>query len=147
MSWRRSWMVLACVIGLTLSSTLTVLAVPPLPTTLYGRARWGDHDLSAGTRIAAWLNGAPVAQGVVVVQGTVIEQRGEAWYVLEVPGDAAWVPTSGPPPEAGAVITFTLAGQPAAQTTQWSAGKLERLDLRGDVELLYLPLIRSERVP
>lgn len=141
MRWRRCWMVLACVIGLMLSSTLTVLAVPPLPTTLYGRARWGDYDLSAGTVVVAWMNGVSVAQG------TVVEQEGEAWYALEVPGNADWDPSKGPPPEAGAVITFTLAGQPAAQTTSWSAGKLERLDLRGDVELLYLPLIRSGRAP
>jgi len=142
MSWRRDWVVLACVIGWMLSGTLTVIVVLPLPTMLYGRAQgWDGTDLPAGAPIVAWLNGAPVAQGEVV------EEAGEAWYVLEVPGDAAWDPASGPPPEAGAVITFTLAGRPAAQTTPWSAGKLERLDLSIDVEHLYLPLIRSERAP
>lgn len=143
MSWRRSWMVLACVIGLTLSSALTVLAVPPLPTNLYGCTIWSGGDLPAGTSAVAWMNGEPVAQGAVVRQGGVM------WYALEeILGDATWVPDSGPPLEAGAVITFTLAGQPTAQTTTWSAGKLAYFCL-SDHELypFYLPLIRSGRAP
>ncbi len=141
MSWRRYGIVLACVVGVTLSGALTAIAAPPLPTTLYGRARWGVYDLPAGTEVAAWMNGALVARGAVVEQGE------EAWYALEIPGDAAWAPDSGPPLEIGAVITFTLAGRAVAQTTLWSAGKLERLDLSADTERLYLPLIRSTRAP
>lgn len=141
MSWRRYWVFLICVVGLTLATAPMAIAAPPLPTTLYGRARWVGYDLPAGTVIVAHLNGIPIAQG------TVVEQEGEAWYVLEVPGDAAWTPGSEPPPETGTAITFTLAGQATAQTTVWAAGKLERLDLNLSEGRLYLPLLRSEYAP
>lgn len=139
MSWRRYWVILICVVGLTLATAPMAIAAPPLPTILYGRARWFGDDLPAGTSVVARLN------GTLVAQGTVVDQEGEAWYALEIPGDAAWDPERGSPLETGAVITFTLADREAAQTTVWAAGKLERLDLSEG--RLYLPMVRSEYAP
>jgi hypothetical protein len=126
-------------LGLFLTLVSAVGAVPPLPVTVYGRAQLNGADVAPGRLVVAWIDGMPAAQTVTTQSG------GQSVYVLDIPGDESWDPETNPTPPVGAIITFTLAGIPAPQTTTWSAGDVQMVNLSINMSpsgaRLYLPLL------
>ena len=125
----------------------TVGAVPPLPFTVYGRVQINGENALVGTEVKAYVDGSLQATTTVTTyQGTPV-------FVLDIPGSAYWVPSSGGPPEAGKTVTFTVAGAVAGQTTTWTMGGsqvltltvsgLTQLSLSTGWNLVSIPIVPS----
>jgi hypothetical protein len=139
------------------SAALVVQAVPPQPTTLYGKVQEGGADVPDGTSVTAWMGstesivtGTPIsfpATGVSITFSadctgdvTVLRQAGETQvvsqdgytsvYALNVLGPSDWEPPANPATE-GMSITLKISDT-VATTETWSMGTVIPLTLTVD---------------
>lgn len=99
-----------------------VNAIPPLPSSFYGTAKFNGENVSEGTIIRALINGR-----VVAVSYTILNQ-GESVYAIDVPGDDPTTPEIEGGKE-GDMIRFMLAGFLIRETATWQSGTNFAFDL------------------
>jgi hypothetical protein len=136
---QHRFIILVLTVGLLLTSALTVLAVPPLPSSFYGTVKVDEANVPVGTTVSAWINGAKYAEM------TVLLYDGNTVYSLDVPGDDPETPSveggiSGDP------VVFYIGDQMADQTASWQSGTSVELDLAhssGEIEeyRIFLPWV------
>jgi hypothetical protein len=119
---QRRFIVLVLTVGLLLASALTVLAVPPLPSSFYGTVKVDGANVPVGTTVSAWINGVKYAET------TVLLYEGDTVYSLDVPGDDPETPNVEGGISGDAVI-FHIDDQGADQTASWQSGTNVNLDL------------------
>lgn len=147
-----------------LSFVINVQAVPPIPTSFFGRAEKNGADVPDGTTISAWFDSSePIitdisldfpgtgvsifftngCNGNVVVQHQV--GRAEVFskdefssvYAMNVLGPSNWVPPENPMTE-GLAITLKISDTVAATST-WNMGVITPLTLTVDSLVGTLP--------
>ena len=112
---------------LLLSFISSVEAVPPLPSSFYGRAKINGGNIPEGTILKAVIDGDPYALAIVELI------QGESVYSMDVPGDDSStlnVMEGGKP---GDTIQFLLGDNPARETGSWVSGTNLEMDLNFDV--------------
>lgn len=101
-----------------------VLAVPPLPCSVYGTVKINGQNINEGTIISAWIDGVKYAEKPSWMYA------GQSWYgILSIPGDddeTAGVREGGRP---GDTVTFKIGEMVADQTIVWQADGDVPLDL------------------
>ena len=145
------------VLVLLLFTTVAVRAVPPQPTTLYGKVQVGGADVPDGTPVTAWIGSTQtVGTGssisfpeagltITFISGctgevTARRQAGETQvvsqdgytsvYALDVLGPSGWDPPADPATEG---MTITLKISDTVVTTEtWSMGTVVLLNLTVD---------------
>jgi len=111
--------------ALTLIATVPVLAIPPLPSSFYGRIQVNADNVPDGTLVRAMIDGQVCARGHTQTY------QGHSVYSLDVPGDDPETPVRDGGRE-GDVIQFEIGGVPADQTGVWHGGTNVELDLSAE---------------
>lgn len=141
-------------LALCLSSVVAVHAVPPQPTTLYGKVQEGGADVPDGTSVSAWMGstesiatGSPISfpgTGVSITfsdgctgEVSVLRRAGETQivsrdgytsvYALDVLGPSDWDPPADPATE-GMSITLKISDT-VATTETWTMASIVPLAL------------------
>ena len=118
-------------------SGASALAVPPLPSSFYGRVTLDGLDASPGVLVSAWIKGVKYAETEVETY------EGHSVYAINVPGDDDDTPGVDGGVE-GDVVSFRVAGYAAAETAVWhSAVSVEQsISARSSLPgVLWLPLV------
>jgi large repetitive protein len=124
----KKYRLLAVIIILTISflflSVQPASAVPPLPSSFYGKVKLDGVNVPDGTVIHALINGSEYAHTTVLIY------KGDTVYSLDVPGeDPDTAGTQGGVD--GNTVTFLIGLNPADQTGTWHSGVNANLDLSG----------------
>jgi len=112
---------------LLLSFISFVEAVPPLPSSFYGRAKVNGADIPEGTILKAVIDGEAYALAIVKID------EGESVYSLDVPGDDPGTISEIEGGKKGDTIHFLIADNSANQTGSWESGTNLEMDLNFDV--------------
>jgi len=99
------------------------LAQPSIPATYYGSVTVDGKPATAGTEVRGLVNGIDCTQGEPGSRPVIPEGETTA-YVIHIVHDTQRPGCA----TSGAVVTFTVAGVPAVQQSQWRPGPI-RLDL------------------
>ncbi len=126
------------IFSLLFANFSTGMALPPLPSSFYGKIKVGGWNVAVGTQVTAVINGVQYAYANSVLY------NGETVYTLDVAGDDPATPAI----EGGVTgdtIIFYFDGKPAQETALWQSGINVRFDLTGGSEWFYvfLPSIRQ----
>ena len=100
--------------GFETSNIDAVLDLAPQPFTVYGTVKVNGANVKDGTPVVGWCNGVLQATSPAVLSG------GHTEYSLEIPADGC---------SAGQVVTFTIDGLLAQQSTTWIEGGSEQVNL------------------
>lgn len=100
---------------LSLLVTLPALAIPPLPSSFYGRIKFNGGNVPDGTLIRALINGQSFAEGRTQTY------QGDSVYSLDVRGDDSDTPALDGGHE-GDTLQFEVGGALAAETGAWHSG-------------------------
>ena len=128
---------LSIALVLLLLAGVSAWAVPPLPSSFYGRVTLDGEDVSPGVEISARINGVKYADT------TVLSYEGHSAYAINVPGDDNETPEVEGGVE-GDIVVFYIADYRAAETAVWhSATNVEHdvSTLSSAPERIYLPVI------
>ena len=112
-------------------------AVPPLPSSFYGRVTLDGEDVNPGVVVSARINGVKYAET------TVVSYEGHSVYAINVPGDDNELPGVEGGVE-GDIVVFYVADYRAIETAVWhSATNVEHdiSDLSTARDRIYLPII------
>jgi len=112
-------------------------AVPPLPSSFYGRVTLDGEDVSPGVVISARIN------GIIYAETTVSIYEGHSAYAINIPGDDNESPGVQGGVE-GDIVVFYVADGRAVETAVWhSAANVEHgiSVLSTVLERIYLPAI------
>jgi hypothetical protein len=101
---------------------LTVLAFPPLPSSLYGTIKQNNSNVPDGTVITVLI------QNKIVARGYTQTYQGDSVYSLDVPGDDTDT-QSVDGGITGDTLVFNIGGLLAEQTGIWSGGTNVKLNL------------------
>jgi hypothetical protein len=122
MKIQRKSIILVLTAGLLLASALTVLAVPPLPSSFYGTVKVDGANVPGGTIVSAWIDGVKHAETTVSLYAD------DTVYGLNVPGDDPETPGIQGGVE-GDTVVFYIGGLEADQTGTWHSGANVDLNL------------------
>jgi len=117
-------------------STASVGAFPPLPSSFYGTVQQEGKNIPDGTLVEALIDGKVMAYShSETYQGTSV-------FSLDVPGDesATDIIEGG---TSGQRIEFRVGGMLADQSTQWTSGVNENIDLTLPAGQVFSPTIPS----
>jgi len=112
-------------------------AIPPLPSSFYGRVTLGGLDVSPNTRVSAWINGVQYARDFAVTY------EGHSYYTLNVPGEDV----ESPEPDGGVegdVVVFYVGSCSVPETGIWHSATSVSLDLSAEPARLHIPLLLEE---
>jgi len=105
-----------------LAQAAPVQAIPPLPSSFYGKVKVNGQNVPDGTQVRALIDGQAYASAYTQTY------QGDSVYSLDVPGD-----DSGSVEVEGGldqnVIQFEVGGLSASQTGTWASGTNVALDL------------------
>lgn len=120
-------------------------AMPPLPASFYGTVKVDGENVSAGTKVSAWINGVKYAET------TVQFYAGDSVYSLNVAGDdpaTLGVIEGGVP---GDTVVFHIGEGVTLQTSHWTNGSNREFNLTragkpvtGSVRV-FIPLVLGRR--
>ena len=119
---------------LALATVSAATAQPSLPATFYGSVTIDGQPAPTGTDVRGFIGENDCTQSAPGERPAVREGEATAYVIAVVhesqrPGCA----------RAGATVTFTIDGEPAAQTAEWQAGPT-RVDLSiGPGDIIPLP--------
>lgn len=128
---------LSIVLAFLLLAGRPAWAVPPLPSSFYGRVTLDGEDVSPGVVVSARINGVKYAET------TVVSYEGHSAYAINVPGDDDESPGVEGGVE-GDIVVFYVAECRAVETAVWhSAANVEHdiSALSTAPERIYLPVI------
>jgi len=128
---------LSIALALLLLAGGSAWAVPPLPSSFYGRVTLDGEDVSPGVVISARIN------GVKYTETTVVSYEGYSAYAINVPGDDNETPGVEGGVD-GDIVVFYVADYRAAETAVWhSATNVEHdvSTLSSAPDRIYLPMI------
>jgi cell division septation protein DedD len=108
-----------------LITIVPVLAIPPLPSSFYGRVQVDADNVPDGTLVRALIDGQVCAREHTQTY------QGHSVYSLDVPGDDPDTPTRDGGRE-GDVIQFEIGGVLADQTGVWHSGTNVERDLSAE---------------
>ena len=118
--------------GQTSTLDLSADSEPPGNYQAFGQVKVNGAFVDAGTPVSAWCDGVQFAQNV-----TSKDQEGEAWYLLDVPGDDPFtLPKEGC--SSGEEIHFMIDYLKADQTAVWDA-ETSPVDRRVDLSTTSVP--------
>lgn len=107
---------------LLISQVFTASAVPPLPSSFYGKVKTNGENVPLGSIVRARINGVYYAQAPVALF------NGDTVFSLDVPGnDPTTSEIEGGLP--GDSVSFIISGQVAHESGTWSSGTNVNLDL------------------
>jgi hypothetical protein len=135
----RRLLTLFLTFGVLLFYVTPVLAVPPLPSSFFGKVKSNGANVPAGVQVTAWINGVRYATSAYIID------NGDTVFSLNVPGDDTDTPgviEGGVP---GDTIIFFIGRNQADQTALWQSGKNVNLDLTTPLPIslqIYLPLVK-----
>ncbi len=98
------------------------LAIPPLPSSFYGKVQVNGKNVPDGTVVRALIGGN------VYAEGRTQAYQGSSVYSLDVPGDEAGTQALEGGRE-GDTVQFEVGGVLAGQTGTWHSGSNTNLDL------------------
>ncbi len=126
-------------IALLIVSVSVALAVPPLPSSFYGTAKYSGANVPLGSVVSARINGVQYAQTTVQVY------NGDTVYSLDVPGDddsTTGVKEGGVP---GDTVVFFINGIEADETASWMSGTNVQHNLTAEGLIhLFIPLLMQK---
>jgi len=105
------WTLLIALVLLLLAGA-PAWAVPPLPSSFYGRVTLDGEHVSPGVLVSAWINGVKYATT------NVVSYEGHSAYAINVPGDDADSPGVEGGVE-GDIVVFYVADWRAIETAVW----------------------------
>ena len=115
----------------------SVWAVPPLPSSFYGRVILDGEDASPGVVVSAWI------RGIKSAETTVVSYEGHSAFAINVQGDD----NDSLEVEGGVegdVIIFYIANYRAAETAVWRSATNVEHDISSSSlppHRIYLPVI------
>ena len=125
---KQMWFLVIIILSILLLPDISAAeAVPPLPSSFYGRAKVNGGNIPEGTILKAVIDGEAYALAIVELI------QGESVYSMDVPGDDSStlnVMEGGKP---GDTIQFLLGDNPARETGSWVSGTNLEMDLNFDV--------------
>ena len=107
---------------LCLLISLPALAIPPLPSSFYGRIKFNGGNVPDGTLVRALINGQSFAEGRTQTY------QGDSVYSVDVRGDDADTAAVDGGRE-GDAIQFEVGGALAAETGTWHTGTNAEVNL------------------
>lgn len=118
----------------------SVLAVPPLPSSFYGKVKVNGANVPVGTEVTAWIDGVRYAFT------TTIMNEGESVYSFDVPGDDPSTLDVIEGGTQGQAIVFRIGNLVAHHSAIWQSGTYENHDLFAGEGvdrdyLVFLPLV------
>jgi hypothetical protein len=134
MKRQKITLALLILIGGLITNVTLARAVPPLPSSFYGRVKQNGQNVPLGAYVSAWINGNQFAYSKTVLY------QGDTVYSLDVPGDDASTPAIEGGVQ-GDTIVFKINGLPLQQTGAWHSGQNVELNLTiASLSAIYLPL-------
>ena len=107
---------------LCLLVTLPALAIPPLPSSFYGRIKFNGGNVPDGTLVRALINGQSFAEGRTQTY------QGDSVYSVDVRGDETGTSERDGGVE-GDTVQFEVGGALAAETGTWQTGTNVEINL------------------
>ena len=112
--------------------------LPPIPDSVYGMVRVNNLFVPAGTLVSAWCSGTKVTET------SAVDNNGETWYSLGIPGDDPATPAKDGC-STGEIVSFKIWSDTADQQKTWISGSdPTQLDLSlTNLIPIYIPLVRK----
>ena len=123
MRTRKTILAFVAIFSMLFGNISPVLAVPPIPSSLYGTVKLDGVNVAPGTTISAWIGGVQYASAASSMYLT------DSVYALDIPGDDPSTPAIIEGGVEGSTIVFKIGSFTAVQTAAWHSGSNVELNL------------------